>query len=223
LSAGFPRMRDRRALTTAGEQYDKWYTGQEYYWGKAPTALCDRVIEIMKPTAETRLKLIDLGCGEGRDAVYFAKHGFDVTGLDVSAIGLEKMKKYAKEVGVQVRSIQADLTSYVLNETYDVIFSTGTLQYLPTEMRRRCFENYKDHTSPMGINAFSAFVKKPFIPKAPDPAGGEIPYTSGELMGYYWDWEIVYSTEEIFDCMSSGIPHKHAMDRIIARRYLPNS
>lgn len=38
-------------------------------------------------------------------------------------------------------------------------------------------------------------------------------------MGYYWDWEILYCTEEIFDCMSSGIPHKHAVNRIIARRY----
>ena len=38
-------------------------------------------------------------------------------------------------------------------------------------------------------------------------------------MGYYWDWEITYSAEEIFDCLSSGIPHQYAVNRVIARRY----
>lgn len=213
----------QQAKPTAGEQYDRWYSGQDYFWGKAPSKSCDRVLEFIKPTAEFRPRLIDLGCGEGRNAVYFAKHGFDVVGLDVSPVGLEKMERLAEEAGVQVRAIQADVIRYELTDTYDVIFSTGTLQYLPTEIRPQRFKNYKEHTSQSGVNAFSAFVKKPFIPKAPDPAGNEIPYTSGELMGYYWDWEIVYSTEEIFDCMSSGIPHKHAMDRIIARRYGTNA
>ncbi len=210
-------------MPTSGEQYDKWYAGQEYYWGKTPSKSCDRVLEIIKPTTEFHPKLLDLGCGEGRNAVYFAKQGFDVVGVDLSPLGLEKMKKYAAEVGVRVRVIQGDIINYELSDIYDVVFSTGTLQYLPKEIRPQRFQNYKDHTSPIGINAFSAFVGKPFIQKAPDPAGNEIPYTSGELMGYYWDWEIVYSAEEIFDCMSSGIPHKHAMDRIIARRYHPNA
>jgi tellurite methyltransferase len=62
-------------------------------------------------------------------------------------------------------------------------------------------------------------VRKPFIPRAPDAEEIAFPYKSGELMSYYWDWEILYCTEEIFDCMSSGVPHKHAVNRIIARRY----
>jgi tellurite methyltransferase len=210
---------NQEASRPSRAKYDQWYAGEEHYWGKTPSGSCDKVLEIIRPTAEFRPKLLDLGCGEGRNAVYFAQHGFDVVGLDLSPVGLEKMKRYAEEVGVQIRAIQADITGYELCETYDVLFSTGTLQYLPTEIRPQRFENYRDHTSSSGINAFSAFVRKPFITKAPDPAGIEIPYTSGELMSYYWDWEIVYCTEEIFDCMSSGIPHKHAVDRIIARRY----
>jgi tellurite methyltransferase len=199
--------------------YSKWYAGEDYYWGKDPSKMCDRVIEIIRPKPDFHPRLLDLGCGEGRNAVYFAKQGFDVVGLDLSPLGLEKTKRYAQEVGVQIQTIQADIVNYELSDSYDVIFSTGTLQYLPQEVRPQRFQNYKDHTAPNGINAFSAFVRKPFIPKAPDPAGIEIPYNSGELMSYFWDWEIVFCTEEIFDCMSSGIPHKHAMDRVIARRY----
>jgi tellurite methyltransferase len=163
--------------------------------------------------------LLDLGCGEGRKAVYFAKHGFEVLGVDLSAAGLEKTRRYAEETGVHVRTIQADIINYQITDTFDVVFSTGTLQFLPPKVRSERFQNYKESTSPNGINVLSVFVFKPFIPKSPEVEEPSFPYKSGELLGYYWDWEILYCTEEIFDCMSSGIPHKHAVDRMIARRY----
>lgn len=198
--------------------YDKLYASQEYYWGKKPSKMCDKVIEIVRPNPNFRPRLLDLGCGEGRNAVYFAQHGFDVVGLDVSLPGLKKTERYAKEAGVQVKTIQANITSCTLVDTYDVIFSTGVLQYLPPEVREQRFQNYKDSTSPNGINVLSVFVKKRFIPRAPDAEETSYPYKSGELLGYYWDWEILYSIEEIFDCMSSGVPHRHAVNRIIAKK-----
>ena len=199
--------------------YDQRYASQEYYWGKKPSVICDKIIEIIRPSSDFRPKLLDLGCGEGRNAIHFAKHGFDVTALDVSLPGLEKTKRYAEEVGVKIKIIQADIVTYEIEDTYDVIFSTGALQYLSPEVRNQRFQNYKESTSPNGINALSVFVRKPFIPRAPDAEETAYLYKSGELMSYYWDWEILYCVEEIFDCMSSGVPHKHAVNRIIARRY----
>jgi tellurite methyltransferase len=93
--------------------------------------------------------------------------------------GLEKTRR--KEVGVHVETIQADIVEYELEDTYDVIFSTGTLQYLPPEVRDERFQRYKKHTSPNGIIAFSIFVGKPFIPRAPDAEETAFPYKSGEL------------------------------------------
>jgi tellurite methyltransferase len=127
-------------------------------------------------------------------------------------------RRYAEAVGVYVETIQADISNYELEDTYDVIFSTGTLHYLPPEGRSRRFQNYKKCTLPGGINALSVFVRKPFVARAPDAEETAFLYKSGELMSYYWDWEILYCTEEIFDCMSSGVPHRHAVNRIIARR-----
>lgn len=199
--------------------YDQKYAGSEYYWGKQPSTSCDIVIEIIQPSKKNHLKLLDLGCGEGRNAIYFAQQGFAVYGLDKSVPGLKKTKRYADEVGVQVELIHADIIDYEPDRIYDVIFSTGTLHYLPLSIRKQRFLNYKDHTSPNGINAISVLVEKPFIPKAPDADDTAYLFTSGELMGYYWDWEILYSIEEIFDCKSSGVPHKHAINRVIARRY----
>ncbi len=198
--------------------YDQKYAAEEFYWGKQPSAMCDRIIEIFKASLDNHPKLLDLSCGEGRNAVYFAKHGFEVTALDASLPGLQKTESYAREVGVNVRTIQADILSYELKDTYDVIFSTGTLQYLPPDVRNKHYQNYKVSTSPNGINGLSVFVQKPFIARAPDAEDTAYLYKSGELLGYYWDWEILFCTQEIFDCMSSGIPHKHATDRIIAKK-----
>jgi tellurite methyltransferase len=200
--------------------YDKKYMGQEYYWGKRPSAICDKVIKLMHPNVNSRPKLLDLGCGEGRNAVYFAENGFDAVGLDASQAGLKKTRKYAEEAGVHVETIHADIMKYEIIDTYDVIFSTGTLHYLPLSVRNKCFQNYKDCTAPNGLDVFSVFVSKPFIPRAPDAEENVYPYKSGELMSYYWDWEILHYAEEIFDCGSGGVPHKHAVNRMIARRYV---
>lgn len=153
-----------------------------------------------------------------RNAVYFAKNGFQVVALDLSLPGLEKTMRYAEEEGFQIRTIHADIINYKLDEVYDIIFSTGTLHYLPPEIRIQRFQDYKDHTSINGLNVFSVLVEKPFIPRAPDAEESAFHYKSGEIMTYYWDWEILYCTEEIFDCMSSGILHRHAVNRIIARK-----
>lgn len=202
--------------------YDKRYAKKEFYWGKKPSAMCDRIIETIRPSSQFHPKLLDLGSGEGRNAVYLAKNGFDVTAVDISRPGLKKTKKYAEELSVEVKTIHADIMTYDLEDTYDVVFSSGALHYLPPQIRKVRFENYKQCTSRCGVNTFSVFVRKPFIPKPPDAEGISHAWRSGELMTYYWNWEIIYCTEEIFDCMSSGTPHKHAVNRLIARRRTNN-
>jgi len=162
---------------------------------------------------------MDLGCGEGRNAVYLAERGFRVTGLDLSRPGLDKARRFASEAGTKVRTVLADVRSYQLAEAYDVIFSTGLVHYLPPTTRGERFEHFKARTAPGGLNAHSALVGKPFLEPAPDADPNVVLFTSGELMGYYWDWEIVHCVEEIFECRSGGVPHQHAVNRVIARRY----
>jgi tellurite methyltransferase len=98
-----------------------------------------------------------------------------------------------------------------------VLFSTGVLQYVPAERRNDLFANYREHTNPGGLDVFSVFVEKPFIAKAPDAENAAHKWISGELLTYYHDWKIEFCTEEIFDCMSSGVPHQHAVNRVLAR------
>jgi len=60
--------------------------------------------------------------GEGRNAVYLAQNGFDVTGVDISGIAIEKCKKLAEERSLIVNTVVADLTDYNMGEAqYDLI------------------------------------------------------------------------------------------------------
>ena len=126
----------------------------------------------------------------------------------------------AREVGVSLEAFTADLLEFRLEEPFDIFFSTGTLHFIPEELRAELLGHYKQFTRPGGLHAFSVFVRKPFIAEAPDADEGVRLWISGELFMHYHDWKIEFCTEEIFDCTSGGVPHQHAVNRILARKVL---
>jgi tellurite methyltransferase len=89
---------------------------------------------------------------------------------------------------------------------------------VPQEQRQGLLANYQEYTCPGGLNALSVIVSKPFIPEAPDAEKASHKWISGELLTYYRDWRIEFCSEEIFDCMSSGVHHQHAVNRMLARK-----
>lgn len=196
--------------------YDGEYKKDEYYWGLRHSVLAEQVTELMQDTTDKRV--LDIGSGEGRDAVYFAECGFQVDALEISTPGIEKIKQYSQLSGCEVTVHHADMIGYELKHSYDVIYSHGSLQFLPLEQRRKHFEKYKRHTCVGGLNAHLIFVEKPFVKTAPDWQKNEFFYQSGDLAGYYHDWEILRCEEQIMDCNSAGIPHQHAVHCIIARK-----
>lgn len=200
------------------DSYDEVYRKSQYYWGKKPNGFCCDVVGLVSPSRVKGSNIIDLGSGEGRDLVYFALMGMNATGVDVSAPGLEKAQKWASREGLNIRTLLGNLNSYSLDMMYDVVYSSGSLTYIREERRREVFENYKSHTVSKGLNAFNAFVLRQGIETPPDWGKDEHFFMPGELASYYADWEIIISSEEVFDCKSSGIPHRHAMETLIARK-----
>lgn len=197
--------------------YDGEYQKEGYYWGMEPSQLALQIVEHRQNEAAGR-RLLDLGSGEGRDAVFFAKHGFQVDALEVSAPGAEKIRRYSQLSNYTVNVIQADMIGYQLSGAYDVIYSHGSLQFLPLTQRQKHFDQYKQRTRGGGLNAHLIFVEKPFVTPAPDWERNEFFYQSGELARYYHDWEILQCGEKIIDCNSAGIAHRHAVNCIIARK-----
>ena len=195
--------------------YENDYQREEYFWGVEPSNMCLKVLELLPPTRP--LKVLDVGCGEGKDAVFFARCGYDVSAFDISEAGLEKAKRLAEKARVHVRTFRANMWDYRLEEKYDVLFSSGALHYIKPELRDEVMANYKNHVNDNGIVALHVFVRKPFISAAPEKEEYSFHWKSGQLFTYFHDWYIEHCTEYVFDCNSSGVPHQHAANRLFSR------
>ena len=99
-------IQDGRVMSDK-ERWNLKYEGTTYIYGKEPTAFLKEKLSLLE-----KGKALVLAMGEGRNAVYLAENGYDVTGVDISEVGIEKCDRLAEERGVEVNSIVADLTDY---------------------------------------------------------------------------------------------------------------
>jgi 2-polyprenyl-3-methyl-5-hydroxy-6-metoxy-1,4-benzoquinol methylase len=107
-------------------KWDRRYSGEEWMFSLTPSRYLARNIERICALVGGR-RALDIACGEGRNAIFLAQHGFEVTGIDISGNGLERARSRAAEVGVEVTFLQADLEEYRLRETYDLILNFNFL------------------------------------------------------------------------------------------------
>ncbi len=192
--------------------YNKKYGNHEFYWGAQPSSTA-RIFLQMFPPYEGQT-LIDIGCGEGRDSIFFARNGYRVRGFDFSSEGVKKSTAWSDELNLSIDFFQADINEYRLDRPYDAVFASGALHYIPQDLREEIIFNYKQFTNPGGINAFMVPIHKPFLPGNPGDDPLEQNWRSGEILTYYHDWKIEYFTEEIQDDGDSG--YKWAFNKIIA-------
>ena len=79
------------------EFWNERFGAAEYVYGRSPNNYFSNKLTTLKPG-----KLLVPGAGEGRDAVYAAKNGWDVLCFDLSESGQQKALRLAEEVGVSI-------------------------------------------------------------------------------------------------------------------------
>lgn len=193
------------------------YGQDEYYWGREPNELARRTLE-WADRLGLEGPVVDLGAGEGRDAVFFAERGFESYAVDVSPAGLAKAERLAAERGVEISTLEADLNTFELPEPAGIVYSAGAVQYIRPGERRRQFERFRNATRPGGLHAVFAFVDHPEIPRPPDWTASEYFYEPGELAEYYPDWTVRDLDSVRFTDDSGGRSHEHAAEILVARR-----
>ena len=93
--------------TTEQAAWDQRYSGPDLVWGAGPNHFVTEEV-----TALAAGRAIDLGTGEGRNAIWLAERGWQVTAVDFSAAGLARAGRLAAERGGSVDWVQADLLDY---------------------------------------------------------------------------------------------------------------
>ena len=188
-------------------------TPERYIWGKAPSGFAKEVVALIPEGG----RILDLGCGEGRDSVYFASCGFEVTALDISRAGLEKAQRLAEEHEVTIRWMCRSMVDVPVAGRFDLVYSCGSIHHVPKEARHRLFRRLRVLTQPGGIHAHIVFTNVAVYREK----GEDIDYFSPDELGsVYGDWSILMVEAGRISCAQDGIRHSHSVERLIASRPL---
>jgi 2-polyprenyl-3-methyl-5-hydroxy-6-metoxy-1,4-benzoquinol methylase len=113
------------------DYFDGVYQVHERYWWREPgrhslnpddycsSLLAQQTLRVL--AARPHGRALDIGAGEGSDAIRLALLGYEVDAVEVSAVGAAKIERFAQEVGVKVRVTVANAQNYQPDGLYDVI------------------------------------------------------------------------------------------------------
>jgi len=110
--------------------------------GNPNAALTEEVAELRPGSA------IDVGAGEGADAVWLAQRGWQVTAADLSRVALERTAAAATEAGVDVRIVHLDIARDDIEGRYDLV--TASFVHVPGDLRRVLFSRLAAAVAPGG-------------------------------------------------------------------------
>ena len=136
--------------------WDKEFAEGKALLHKGPSQLLITAIEGRKPGAA-----LDLGMGQGRNAVYLAERGWDTTGVDISEVGVEQAKQNASARGVKLNAVVENLNAFDLGiEKWDLITSFYMHSWhrrSKTDVPKRIYDALK----PGGLLVIEGFAEPP--------------------------------------------------------------
>ncbi|MFF2042716.1 class I SAM-dependent methyltransferase [Kitasatospora sp. NPDC058170] len=98
-------------------EWDSRYADRQQLWSGRPNGAL-----VAETAALTPGRVLDVGCGEGADAVWLARGGWDVTALEVSGVALERAAGHARDAGAAVRWVHAGLAEAPLRPaSFDLV------------------------------------------------------------------------------------------------------
>jgi len=167
-----------------------------------PAALVVKVASLLTPGCA-----LDLACGSGRNALWLAAQGWDVTAVDGSAVAIEMLRESATQRSLTIRTAVADLESH----QYAITPGAWDLIVICYYLQRELLEPAKRGLAPGGLLISIAHLTEP----------GEAPtahrLNTGELKQFFAGWTVLHYRE--------GQPkdpnHLRPVAEIVARRPAP--
>jgi cyclopropane fatty-acyl-phospholipid synthase-like methyltransferase len=175
-------------------------------------------VELDQLTELSGMRVLDLGCGEGKNAAWLAHRGCDVTAIEVSEIALANARTAFHDI--DVKWVHGDVTAGEwAKDDFDLIVAYGLLHCLQEDEIHRVIASMQAATRPDGYNVIVAFNNRSqdlsahpgFLPTLLDHDAFVDPYA---------EWCLVHATDtDLHETHPhNNIPHHHSMSRLIAKR-----
>lgn len=157
-------------------QWDERYSAPEYVYGTQPNDFLQQEHQRIKPGG----KVLCIADGEGRNGVFLAQQGFDVTSVDASRVGLEKAQALATTHGVTITTVHADLAEYDLGvNQWDAVVSIFC--HLPPALRNRVHAAIPPSLRAEGIVILEAYTIDQLAYKTGGPPVPELMMSEQQL------------------------------------------
>jgi SAM-dependent methyltransferase len=179
--------------------WNERYKTSEYAYGVEPNQFL--TTQSFKPNSN----ILCLAEGEGRNAVYLAKQGHRVTTIDYSLSGLQKTQQLAKNNGVLVDTIFADLSTYNFSrEVWDAIICV--FGHFPTQTRKYVHSQIFNSLRAGGKLVIEAYSKEQLACKTGGPQNAELLYSINDLETDFSDFKTI-QIEQIERIVKEGRYH----------------
>ncbi|MBI2355038.1 MAG: class I SAM-dependent methyltransferase [Deltaproteobacteria bacterium] len=176
-------------------KWNRRFASEDSFLGERPSPFLRQEIERIKRLAPG-MTALDIACGEGRNSVFLAQHGFLVTALDISDVGIAKGRRRAEEAGVRVDFRQVDLDGYHIAESFDLIINFNFLlrALIPEEVAALV---------PGGLLLFDTILESPQLLATHKP---DYLLRHGELVRIFaaYDGEILFAEEDEVEEQDQG-------------------
>ncbi len=149
--------------------WDSRYSRPDYVYGTTPNTFLAEVSDRIRPGG----KVLSLAEGEGRNSVYLATQGYDVTGVDSSRVGLEKAQRLAAQNSVHITTRVADLADYSIEpNSWDGIVSIFC--HLPSHVRAALHRQVVAGLKSGGVFILEAYTPRQLAFKTGGPSQADV-------------------------------------------------
>lgn len=189
--------------------------GDDYLFGTAP----NKFLAAQADRFGIGMSVLSVADGEGRNAVWLAEQGCQVTATEISPVALEKAAKLARGRNVAVDFVQADILNWDWpQEAYDAVVGIF-IQFATPAERPRQLAGMKQAVKPGGLLLLQGYTPKQLEYRTGGPSAVENLYTAELLRELFADWEIV-SLREHEDTIEEGSAHigRSALIDLVARK-----
>ena len=189
--------------------------GEDYLFGTAP----NKFLATQAERFGVGMSVLSVADGEGRNAVWLAEQGCQVSATEISPVALEKAAKLAKGRHVEVDWLQADILNWEWPlEAYDAVVGIFVQFATPAE-RPRQIGGMKQAVKPGGLLFLQGYTPKQLEFRTGGPSAVENLYTEAMLRELFADWEIVLLHEHE-DTIEEGTAHvgRSALIDLVARK-----
>ena len=180
---------------TTSEWNDKFSENPEIWlFGREASEMARLTVQYWKLVGGDQTgRVVDIGCGQGKDTIYFLQNAMDVISVDGSETALERLSETASSLGLLTNSSCEDVQFYEIPTDRNILFSHNCFQFLGD----RCIpkmQEMMEKTPVGGINSVSVFTDEAERTRSHDKLRV---FRHNELREFYQGWRLLYYDENI--------------------------